>query len=277
MGTQTIHCSKRHGRQIVLGIDAAWTERGSSGIALVCLEGDRASLLAAAPSYSAFCATAPESRDLEVSSISTTDVLNASSKWISSPPDLVAIDMPLSRRKITGRRTADNAVSSAYGRMGAGTHSPSASRPGVYGRRMQSALEEQGYTLQTSTEKTAENQLIEVYPHPALIHLCHSDRRLEYKASKCARYWPHLPADERRKRLLDVWAQISRALEVEILGAGEILTQAMATSRSLKAVEDVIDAIVCAWVGVWFLRGSAAAFGDADAAIWIPSSSAATT
>jgi hypothetical protein len=32
----------------------------------------------------------------------------------------------------------------------------------------------------------------------------------------------------------------------------------------------VVDAIVCAWVGIAVLEGRAEPFGDDDAAIWIP-------
>ena len=41
-------------------------------------------------------------------------------------------------------------------------------------------------------------------------------------------------------------------------------------SSRRKGVEDTLDALICAWAGVEFLRGRAEPFGDADAAIWIP-------
>jgi predicted RNase H-like nuclease len=40
----------------------------------------------------------------------------------------------------------------------------------------------------------------------------------------------------------------------------------------LKRYEDALDALVCAWVGVCALNGSARAYGDDAAAIWVPSS-----
>jgi predicted RNase H-like nuclease len=40
--------------------------------------------------------------------------------------------------------------------------------------------------------------------------------------------------------------------------------------RRLKPYEDVLDALVCAWVGVRFFRNAAIAFGDATAAIGCP-------
>jgi hypothetical protein len=43
---------------------------------------------------------------------------------------VVTVDMPLSTEPITGRRTADAAISRAYGGRDAAVHSPSAERPG---------------------------------------------------------------------------------------------------------------------------------------------------
>lgn len=45
---------------------------------------------------------------------------------------------------------------------------------------------------------------------------------------------------------------------------------AHSSGADLKACEDIIDAIVCAWVATTALDGKAIPYGDADAAIWIP-------
>ena len=37
----------------------------------------------------------------------------------------------------------------------------------------------------------------------------------------------------------------------------------------LKAYEDSLDALLCAWVGIEYLTGKARAFGNETAAIWI--------
>jgi len=42
------------------------------------------------------------------------------------------------------------------------------------------------------------------------------------------------------------------------------------TGIELKAYEDALDAIVCAWVAICALEGRAAPFGDDASAIWIP-------
>jgi predicted RNase H-like nuclease len=40
--------------------------------------------------------------------------------------------------------------------------------------------------------------------------------------------------------------------------------------NALKPIEDKIDALVCAWVGIKVPEGNAVAIGDEEAAIWIP-------
>jgi hypothetical protein len=44
-----------------------------------------------------------------------------------------------------------------------------------------------------------------------------------------------------------------------------------ATRAELKAYEDKLDAVICAWVGICALEGRPTPFGDENSAIWIPS------
>jgi predicted RNase H-like nuclease len=46
--------------------------------------------------------------------------------------------------------------------------------------------------------------------------------------------------------------------------------QATASERELKAAEDILDALICARVGVAILEGAAEPLGDETAAIWVP-------
>lgn len=39
---------------------------------------------------------------------------------------------------------------------------------------------------------------------------------------------------------------------------------------ALKRYEDVLDALVCAWVATHYANGAATAYGDNTAAIWVP-------
>lgn len=188
-----------------------------------------------------------------------------------SSVDLIAIDMPLSHDRISGRRTSDNAISSAYGARKCSTHSPNTERPGVMGVLFQDALRRSGFELCTTTLVTP--CVIEVYPHPAIVELLQASERLPYKVSRMRKYWPHLSSRDRRINILQVWARIIAGLEERIAGVAENLPlpSVEVSAKVLKSFEDSLDAVVCAWVGVCCLEKSAQAFGDELSAIWVPS------
>ena len=134
------------------------------------------------------------------------------------------------------------------------------------------AFESRGYCLRTreSGQKTDEGRsLIEVYPHPALLRLTSSEERVPYKVEKTKTYWPNASLESRRALVVAVLEDI--LIHLRAAGIGGDLPRVRGDSfQALKAVEDMVDAVVCAWVGVQFLNGMAEAFGNADAAIWIP-------
>jgi predicted RNase H-like nuclease len=178
--------------------------------------------------------------------------------------------MPLSHVPILGRRVSDNAVSAAYGAKKCGTHTPSATRPGPLSDALREGFAQAAYPL--LTDNGAPRGLIEVYPHPALVELASAEERLQYKLSKVRRYWPSATASERRHKLYCQWAEIVGLLEKQIAGVAAVLQPLPhdASGLQMKAYEDMLDAIVCAWVGTCFLEGTAIGFGDADSAIWVP-------
>ena len=258
----------------ILGIDAAWTAGGSSGIALVNGKTGSWGLTALAASYNDFL----DKRSTTMISRSPSGLcdvkalLQASERLIDQTLDLVAIDMPLARNPISYRRRSDDAISREFGSRGCSTHSPSVVRPGPISDDLRSAFESEGYPLATSLADLP--ALIEVYPHPALLALSSATYRLSYKHAKCRKYWPHLEPAMRRIELLEVWARIVSLLEKEISGVGQALPlQGLtrgATGAEFKAWEDKLDAVVCAWVGICYLEGRAQPYGDQDSAIWVP-------
>jgi predicted RNase H-like nuclease len=260
--------------QVVLGIDAAWTLTQPSGVALVGNQNGNWELLCVAASYLHFLAQADRALIAEKHPVGSrpdaTTLLDAASILASRPVDLVAVDMPLARSRIVGRRVSDNAVSSAYGGRKCGTHSPSDVRPGAISDFLREGFQCAGYPLRTS--KVVTPGLVEVYPHPALVELTGASERLPYKIAKIRKYWPLLSAAERRTRLYDQWTVIVTALDIEIRGVAAAfpIPEAQASSTGLKTYEDMLDAVVCAWVGICALEGRAVPFGDEDSAIWIP-------
>ncbi|MDW9481847.1 DUF429 domain-containing protein [Sinorhizobium meliloti] len=232
--------------------------------------GARWNLAAVAPSYNAFINPVPLGTRARGSSPDIPSLLRAAETQAGSPVELVAVDMPLSHEPIIERRVSDQAVSVAYGGRWASTHNPNPQRPGKIGEALTTGLKASGYPLLTTN--VSARGVIEVYPHPALIEIAHADVRLTYKASKIRDYWKLLTPPERKGRLLETWRSILPLLDAEIDGVADALPVPSETARGyeLKAFEDMLDAVVCAWVGITALEGRAVPFGDTTSAIWIP-------
>ena len=178
--------------------------------------------------------------------------------------------MPMALVAITSRRASDQAVSRQYGGRGSGTHTPSAVRPGLISDAVSAAFTSEGYPL--LVDRVTCPGLMEVYPHPALIELSSAPRRLPYKIQKTGKYWPGLSVTQKRENLLAVWAEIVGALDARISGVAAMLPLPTigASTATMKSFEDMLDAVVCAWVGMCALDGRATPFGDMESAIWIP-------
>jgi predicted RNase H-like nuclease len=257
----------------VLGIDAAWTEKEPSGVALIADDGSGWRLVEVAASYAGFVGDVGTSGPIARHRGSIPDaqaILTAAKLMIGVHVDLVAIDMPLSTTPITGRRVSDNMISVAYGARHASTHTPSITRPGRLSDIMRAEFDAVGYRL--AVTGFSGPALIEVYPHPALIELAAADQRLPYKHSKIAKYWRQETPAVRRQMLLGVWTGIIDLLDTQIQGvrAGLPLPSSDARGYQMKAFEDQLDAIICAWVGACTMDGKAEAYGDGESAIWVP-------
>lgn len=250
--------------KVVLGIDAAWTAANPSGVALAVKTAGAWRLVAAASSFAEFTALA------SIEACGPASVVDAAVRLAGRAPDLVAVDMPMMDAPIIARRAADNAVNRAYVGRGAGTHSPSISRPGTVGRALENELSAAGYPL--ATLEIRPPCRIEIYPHPALIELMKAAYRLPYKAGNTGKYWRGLPLIERRQRLHEVWTNIIAALDGVLAGSSDFLPLPPidARGRGLKAFEDRLDAVVAVYAGTMALDGQARAFGDAASAVWVP-------
>jgi predicted RNase H-like nuclease len=259
-------------QRAVIGIDAAWTLTNPTGVALVINRGEGWELADVAGSYSEFLAIKGDQPIIRhLGSIPDPSALiSAGSIKAGSEINLVAIDMPLSMTPITGRRVSDNIISSLYGARGAGTHTPSALRPGKVSDELRTGFDKIGYPLAVS--EISGPSIVEVYPHPALIELANAARRLPYKHAKIGKYWPNDVPSVRRQLLFDIWQQIIELLDARIIGFASALELPSSDARGheMKAFEDKLDAVVCAWVGACVLDGMAVAHGDAESAIWVP-------
>ena len=261
----------------VLGIDAAWTDRSPSGVALIRAGLDGLwKLVALAPSYDSFVELAA-GNPVRWQGPPTTSgpdpgtLLRAAERLLGGRRvTVVSVDMPLSRIDIAGRREADNAVSREFGARGCGTHSPNRDRPGRVSRDFHRSLSRLGYRL--AVNRPGAHDLKEVYPAPALLCLLGRDYRVPYKVSRTLTYWPDLGRQERAEGIIREMKGIHEGLSRVIDGIPAFLPGLPypGTLGSLKCYEDALDSLVCAWVGARYLEGRAEAFGDDDAAIWVP-------
>lgn len=257
----------------VLGIDAAWTEKEPSGVALLKRQDARWRCLRVAPSYAAFCSPFMWEEPVRGGKPDIPSLLAACTSLIGgSDLAVVAVDMPLATQPIQARRVADNTVSKQFGSRKCSVHSPTLERPGKVGAQINEAFVKAGFPL-VLNEGCPKPALIEVYPHVALLKLMHASERLPYKVSKNTSYWGKgLPATERKRRLMEQWIAILDRLQHEIDGIEIPLPKdpEQFTLQHLKRYEDAIDGLVCAWMATRYLDGEAIPLGDDTGAIWIP-------
>ncbi|MHB1403543.1 MAG: DUF429 domain-containing protein [Thiobacillus sp.] len=257
----------------VLGIDAAWTEKEPSGVALLAKEGERWRCMRVAPSYLAFCGAFSWEDPVRGGKADVLSLLATCSSLTGRDGlSVVAVDMPLSTRPIQSRRAADNLVSRQFGARKCSVHSPNIERPGEVGAQLYEAFVKAGFHLAVD-DKCAKPALLEVYPHVALLKLMRATERLPYKVSKNRSYWGKgLPATERKRRLVEQWIAILGRLQHEIDGIEIPFPKdpEQLTFQGLKRYEDAIDGLVCAWMATRYLIGEAVPLGDDAGAIWVP-------
>ena len=179
--------------------------------------------------------------------------------WIEGhAPTTVGIDAPLLVPNAEGMRPCERELQRVYGSRGAGAHP--ANRRLLQRTSGRVRGEDLAARLPDHRDPWAgwSGTLLEVYPHPALVEAFDLDRRLRYK---------RVPAAERPDRLRDLRAHVERLAGARPpLSGPTVEIPADVGGRAAKAVEDRLDARICAWVAlVWDVRGPGGIrlFGDA--------------
>ena len=108
----------------------------------------------------------------------------------------------------------------------------------------------------------------------ALLALLTRNYRAPYKVSRSGQYWKaeQLSRSERIERLLEQFQAIKEGLDQHIKGIPVFIPapSEVTTLASLKPVEDMLDGLICAWIGIEHLEGRTVGLGDDTAAIWVP-------
>ncbi len=214
-----------------VGIDLAWGPRNRSGLAVCDGSG----------------------RLVDSTSVRTDDEIAAFLEpWlVSAGTDVVAaIDAPLVVPNETGRRGSEARLGEVYARFHAGAHPANRSRSWFDPPRGEVLARRFGWDLDPATPPSAGRALaIEVYPHPAMVALFGLGRVLPYKQkpgrdlTALRGAWAGLLGHLERVagptlRLADSprWAEIRDVVR-------------HATRKAdLRAVEDEVDAILCAYL-----------------------------
>lgn len=224
-----------------VGVDLAWGERRPTGLAVLDDAG----------------------RLVHASAASDDDEIVSALEPYVATECLVAFDAPLIVRNATGNRPAEALLNADFARFDAGAHPVNTGKlePGGQPRGARIAAR---LGLDMNPRSGRARRAIEVYPHPATVALFRLGRTLKYK-NKPGRDFDQL----HEELLLLVGLLESRAsavppLIVDGASADPIGSRAWRALRDaveraerksqLRVVEDQVDAVVCAYVGLFATR-----------------------
>jgi predicted RNase H-like nuclease len=168
---------------------------------------------------------------------------------------MIAVDAPLLIPNATGTRLCDRLTHKYFGRYHAGCYPANLGRPFAERTvRFGKNLETRGFDHAPNIEpqKIGRYQ-IEVFPHPAMIHLFQLSKILKYKKG-------NLPEKKAELEKLQYYIQtilpnLTPALDLTDFS---LLTLPLSlTGKQLKAIEDQLDSLICAYIGAyWWYWGT---------------------
>lgn len=164
---------------------------------------------------------------------------------------IVAVDAPTIIPNQTGMRVPDRLAHKHFGRYHAGCYPANLSLP--FADRTVGVglgLEARGFEHAPTIEAQQPGRYqIEVFPHPAMVHLFQLNQILKYKKGTIAQRKPEL--EKLRQFILEKLSKIEPRLKLETLP--EIPNK----GADLKAIEDQFDSLVCAYVAAyWWYWGA---------------------
>ncbi|MEM9006017.1 MAG: DUF429 domain-containing protein [Cyanobacteria bacterium P01_F01_bin.86] len=217
-----------------LGIDLGWQSGGSG---LCCLE--------------------KTPNGLQLVEFGYCDSREAVLAWVdvqltATESALIAVDAPTLIPNETGMRLCDRLAHRYFGKYDAGCY------PANQGRPFAKALIEFGLALENRgfkhapaiTPQTPGRYQIELFPHPATVHFFKLDRILKYKKGRLADR--HQELEKLRQYQLSMFPQLTPQLPL----LESDLPIIPATGKAMKAVEDRLDSLTCAYAGAhWWWWG----------------------
>jgi predicted RNase H-like nuclease len=225
-----------------VGLDLAWGEKNQTGVAAVDADGRLLHVGAAQDDANIIDAIAP----------------------FTAGECLVAFDAPLIVDNQTGHRPAEAAFNRDFAKFDAGARPAFAEKPELKhprAARLAAALD-----LDMDPASGASRRAIEVYPHPATVVLFELDKTLKYKRG---------PFGDRQRDLLKLMTLIEglddatpRLRANRSVAWVELRKRVQAATKpaQLDRDEDPVDAVLCAYVGLyWYHRpDEVTIYGDFD-------------
>jgi len=223
-----------------VGLDLAWGEKNSTGVAVVDADGRLLHVGAAHDDESIEVAIGPYVRN----------------------ECLVAIDAPLAVNNPTGSRPCEAALNYDFHGFEAGAHPANTTNPAL--TRPRAGRIATALTPDMNPDTSSSRRAIEVYPHPATVALFGLQKTLKYKKGSF---------ETRQHQLLQLMTLIERLDHatprlpvnhdmawVELRNRLEAATRPVQLDRD----EDPVDAVLCDYVGLYWCHRpkDATIYGD---------------
>ncbi|TBR57999.1 DUF429 domain-containing protein [Westiellopsis prolifica IICB1] len=180
------------------------------------------------------------------------DILN----WVDTcvPPGesaVIGVDAPTLIPNATGSRLPDKLTHKYFGKYHAGCYPanlnlPFAERTVNFGLELESRGFDHAPTIEP--QKPGRYQ-IEVFPHPAIVHLFSLERILKYKKGRLS---------DRRLELIKLYNYITQILPSLEPSAytlrlfNSFVPEIPTTGTQLKAAEDKLDSLICAYIAAYW-------------------------
>ncbi|MGF1461171.1 MAG: DUF429 domain-containing protein [Leptolyngbyaceae cyanobacterium] len=179
----------------------------------------------------------------------------------STAPALIAVDAPTLIPNETGMRWCDRLAHRYFGQYDAGCYPANRGRPFAaalldFGQ----ALEQRGFHHASDIVPHQPGRYqIELFPHPATIHLFRLPKILKYKKGRIADR--RLALGQLRRLQLETFPTLTPALPLQAADLPDVPSG----GQAFKAAEDQLDALTCAYAGAhwwWWGRDRNWVLGD---------------
>ena len=163
-------------------------------------------------------------------------------------PAIIAVDAPTLIPNPTGSRLADKLSHKYFGKYHAGCYPANQNLPFADSTiNFGLELESRGFAHAPTIERQKLGRYqIEVFPHPAIVNLFNLERILKYKKGRLSDR--RLELIKLHNYILDILPSLCPSLRL----CGSFPLEIPTTGAALKATEDKLDSLICAYVAAYW-------------------------